>query len=132
MRLETAQGAPLSAQGDRWALPRAFPGFDLEQLNLGANEKTCVKGFLGPLPPGEATTSLLGAGGERLTVSWSTEENPLLGLWLSRGCYGWHHLALEPTNGAPDRLDEAVEKWRCHGQLAPGETRRWRLRLRVG
>jgi galactose mutarotase-like enzyme len=131
MRLEVALGLHAGARGDIWSVPRPFPAIDLTRLDLGTEVGACVKGFLGPLPDGEATASLRGAGGESLHLRWARDENPLLGLWLSRGYRGWHHLALEPTCGAPDALNRAVQEWNLCARLAPGATKRWSLSLRL-
>lgn len=61
-----------------------------------------------------------------LTIRWDVAANPSLGLWLTRGGYeGWHHLAIEPSNGSPDSLETAVNDWRQSGKLEPGERRTW-------
>ena len=71
--------------------------------------------------------------GDRLEFEWDTAENDTLGIWLTRGgLKGWHHVALEPTNGAPDDLAIACREWKRHGSLAPGESRRWSFRLSIG
>ncbi len=73
----------------------------------------------------------------RLTLSWNPADAPVLGLWL---CYGgWpqaaeakkgYAVALEPCNLPVDSLTDSLAEgggaW-----LAPGEERRWTLRLAV-
>ena len=131
MRLEVAVGAHTGERGEFWLLPRPHAGVDLLSLDLaGAN--ACVKGFIGPLSAGETAVALRGADGSALELMWNAEENPFLGLWLARGYRGWHHIALEPTCGAPDRLDLAVESWRHHSTLAPRAGRCWAVRMRLG
>lgn len=129
MRLAGIAGTKGARRGDLWPLPSPEPGYDIERLTLGDNITERVKGFVGPFPAGRLETALHGAGGECLRIGWEAAENPILGLWLSRGYRGWHHVALEPTNGAPDRLNQAVNDWHSHGTVAPGEIRRWSLAI---
>jgi galactose mutarotase-like enzyme len=75
--------------------------------------------------------------GERLELVMPTDSIPQVGLWIN--CRGWappgkepyYNLALEPCIGAPDRLDDAVERWRLAQQLNPGEVREWGFELRL-
>jgi hypothetical protein len=63
---------------------------------------------------------------------WDTKLNCILGFWLTRGGWnGYHHLAVEPTNGAPDALADAAKTGRC-GLIQPGELQSWNARIRVG
>jgi hypothetical protein len=73
---------------------------------------------------------------ESLLLEFDPEENPYLGLWL---CYGgWpsngarKHLtvALEPCNGRPNGLADAMTR-REAATLAPGDERRWILEMSV-
>ncbi len=73
----------------------------------------------------------------RLTLHWNPAEAPWLGLWI---CYGgWpsapgakkgYTVALEPCNLPVDSLAESLDQG-AGGWLAPGERRRWALRLDV-
>jgi hypothetical protein len=69
--------------------------------------------------------------GDRLILEWEPAVNNTLGLWLTRGgWHGHHHLALEPTNGAPDPLSLAAEQKHCGTIPARGSvawTISWRL-----
>jgi len=59
---------------------------------------------------------------DRLRFEWDTKVNNTLGLWLTRGGWnGYHHVVLEPINGAPDPLDVAAKAGRC-GIVPPRET----------
>lgn len=131
LRVGVFGGDPPLGPGAAWTLPATRPKFDVERLQLGRNAGEYLKAFGGPLPPGPVSVSLRGKSGETLSISWDAAENPWLGLWLSRGYRGWHHVALEPSNGAPDRLDEAVRQWCAHGRLPAGETRAWSIRVRL-
>jgi hypothetical protein len=69
---------------------------------------------------------------DRLQFSWNAEENPSLGLWLTRGgWHGHHHFAIEPTNASDDSLETAAGHNRC-GTLAGHDTASWQLILRLG
>lgn len=69
--------------------------------------------------------------GERLELRVRPDEVPQVGIWIN--ARGWapagrtpyYNLALEPCIGAPDRLDDAVERWGAANTLVPGEERRW-------
>ncbi|MEI9960455.1 MAG: hypothetical protein WDM76_04770 [Limisphaerales bacterium] len=54
-----------------------------------------------------------------------------MGLWLTRGgWHGYHHFAIEPTNGHADALTAAVKQEHC-GVIAPSSSVNWRICLRV-
>ena len=90
----------------------------------------CAKVFAGPLKQGVAAVYNRESG-DRLALEWNPVENDTLGLWLTRGgWYGHHHLALEPTNGAPDQLAAAVEGKRC-GIVPAAGSRAWGLTMRL-
>jgi galactose mutarotase-like enzyme len=69
--------------------------------------------------------------GERLEFVIPSAQVPQVGLWIN--CCGWapegrtpyYNLGLEPCIGAPDRLDDAVERWHAASTLAAGEMREW-------
>jgi hypothetical protein len=130
LRLNGGLGDRPIGHGDLWSYPEPFPGVRLDRLETPGMPRGCVKGFAGPLREGYAALANATTG-DRLELRWGARENPLLGLWLNRGHVGFHHVALEPTNGAPDALDEAVTGWRQAGRIAPGGTVRWSLRWRV-
>lgn len=110
LRLNGGLGVPIT-RGDTWAYPEPFPGIRLDHLACPGGEGACVKGFAGPLREGRAALSN-DRTGDRLELHWDAAQIPLLGLWLNRGLAGFHHVALEPTHGAPDSLTEAVEDWK--------------------
>ena len=133
-RINGGSSAPELSFGTTWKYPAPFENFRLDRLQLGANIDACVKGFTHPLSAGIVTAAIANdRTGDRLEFRWDTSENNTLGIWLTRGgLKGWHHVALEPTNGAPDSLAQACTEWKRHGVLAPGESKRWSLRLIVG
>ena len=131
-RIDGGSGAPELARGAVWKYPVPFKNFRIDHLHLGENLEACVKGFTHPLHEGRAAI-VNDRSGDRLEFQWDTAENDTLGIWLTRGgLNGWHHVALEPANGAPDSLAQACNEWKRHGSLAAGESKAWSFRLGVG
>jgi galactose mutarotase-like enzyme len=131
-RIDGGSGAPELTKGAVWKYPEPFPDFHLDRLQLGANVDGCVKGFTHPLRTGLAAV-VNDRTGDRLEFQWDTSENNTLGIWLTRGgLNSWHHIALEPTNGAPDSLAQACHQWKRHGLLTPGKSKQWSFQLNVG
>jgi hypothetical protein len=130
LRLNGGLGDRPIAFGDSWAYPEPFAGVRLDRLEVPGMPKGCVKAFAGPL--GEGRAALVNdATGDRLELRWNPQETPMLGLWLNRGHVGFHHVALEPTNGAPDSLADAVDRWNQFGTVAAGATVRWSIAWQV-
>jgi galactose mutarotase-like enzyme len=124
IKLECAAGGTTDGRGATWSWPAPFPGVRLDRLELPDNSKGYLKAFAMP-QVGEVRLRTATTDGA-LTIRWDVAANPCLGLWLTRGGYkGWHHLAVEPSNGAPDSLEAAVDDWRQSGKLEPGEVRTW-------
>ncbi len=68
----------------------------------------------------------------RLDYRLENRGNHTLGIWLTRdGWNGYHHIALEPANGAADILTAAVKAGHG-GLLAPKEKQSWQVKLRIG
>lgn len=130
MRLNGGIGDRPIAHGDTWSFPEPFAGVRLDRLETPGMPRGCVKGFFGPLQEGRAAL-VNDARGDRLQLHWDAQSLPHLGLWLNRGHVGFHHVALEPTNGAPDSLADAVTRWHQAGRLGAGETVRWAVRWRI-
>jgi hypothetical protein len=71
--------------------------------------------------------------GERLELTVSAAEVPQVGLWLNPG--GWapagrtpyYNVGVQPSIGAPDRLEAAVLRWQTARLLEPGGDVRWEL-----
>jgi hypothetical protein len=120
--------------GDVWAYPAPFPGSSpttrLDRLEVPGMPRACVKGFTPPLHQGHAAIDNATAG-DRLALRWDPRVIPHLGLWLNRGHAGFHHVALEPTNGAPDSLADAVSRWQRFATIAPGATARWSISWQI-
>ena len=76
--------------------------------------------------------------GMRLEVAFDVNDVPGIGLWINRG--GWtpfkrgkayQNLALSPSIGAPDTLEEALGAWKSAEWLEARKPRRWTLRWRA-
>jgi hypothetical protein len=130
LRLNGGLGDRPIAFSDSWRYPEPFPGVRLDRLEVPGMPKACVKGFAGPLTEGRAAL-VNETTGDKLEVRWDPEVIPQLGLWLNRGHAGFHQVALEPTNGAPDSLADAVDLWRQFGTVAAGATARWSVTWQV-
>ena len=121
---------PLGRQGDTWDWPRPDSTIDLSRLDLGG-EGRAVKLYTQPLSEGHAAIWNEKTG-EQLTFEFDTREINTLGIWINRdGFGGFRHVALEPTNGAPDALDVAVRDWKRFSRLDPAESRHWDFRIRL-
>jgi galactose mutarotase-like enzyme len=131
LRLNGGLGDRPIAFGDRWRYPEPFPGVRLDQLQVPGAPAGCVKGFAGPLREGRAAIRNPRTG-DRLELRWDAELVPHLGLWLNRGHGGFHHVALEPTTGAPDSLADAALRWHEAPTIEPGQTLRWSVGWTVG
>jgi galactose mutarotase-like enzyme len=100
-------------------------------LKFRAEKPACVKVYAGPLREGQAGVVNTHSR-DRLLFAWDTKTNNTLGVWLTRGGWnGYHHVALEPANGAPDTLIEAAKARRC-GIIQPKEQQSWQIKLRIG
>jgi hypothetical protein len=107
--------------GERW----------IDGLKFTTEKPDCVKNYASPLREGRASV-FNPTTRDRLEFEWNTARNNTLGLWLTRGGWnGYHHIALEPANGAADALTDAV-KAGYGGLLAPKESQSWQVKLRVG
>jgi len=129
LRLNGGIGTPIEF-GDVWAYPEPFPGIRLDDLEVPGMPGGCVKGFAGPLKIGQAAIANQDTG-DRLELLWDAAQIPYFGLWLNRGFVGFHHIALEPTSGAPDSLFDAIETWKQFAKLEPGFATSWSLDIRI-
>jgi galactose mutarotase-like enzyme len=131
LRLENA-GNPDGARGETWPWPRPHEGIDLTRLQIKDSHSSKIKGFTAALQQGWAKLHSAAAS-QTLTMRFDPAKLNTLGFWLTRGGWnGYHHLALEPTNGAPDRLDLAVTQWRRYATIAPGTAVTWDMLWTIG
>jgi len=131
VRTEQALGdTPLGDRGDIWSWPTPKAGIDFASLDLGGPDRA-VKLFTEPLTVGHAAI-VNDRTGDRVTFAFDAGELNTLGIWINRGGFdGYQHIALEPTNGAPDALDLAVNEWGRCASVAAGATKRWGFTLSV-
>jgi len=103
----------------------------IDGLKFSSDKPACVKTYARPLREGRASV-VNTAARDQLQFEWDTPRNNTLGLWLTCGGWnGYHHVALEPANGAADVLTDAVKAGQG-GLLAPKEKQSWQVTLRVG
>jgi len=121
IRLNLTQEARNLLAGEPW----------IDGLKFNIDKPSCVKTYASPLREGRASV-VNTAARDRLQFEWDTTRNNTLGLWLTRGGWnGYHHVALEPANGAADLLTDATKVGR-HELLAPKEKQSWQVKLCVG
>lgn len=126
---EVAMGCPLGPRGTHWRWPEPIKGIRLDRMDFGSYGPAAIKLFTTPLSTGYAAIRN-DETGEMLKLLFDSSLHNTLGVWLTRGGWrGHHHLALEPTNGAPDGLDIAVTDWKRFAILGPRETRTWKLEI---
>jgi hypothetical protein len=121
----------LGGRGQSVRYPEPAPEVNLELLKFG-RAAAAVKFFTEPLSIGCAGLRNKHSG-EYIVFSVDPQELNTFGVWINRG--GWsnfHHVAIEPTNGAPDPLELAVDEWRRFSSLLPGESRHWELNIFLG
>ncbi len=132
VRTEMAMGdLPLGERGEAWSWPRPMDGIDFAALELGGPNRA-AKLFTDPLSEGRAAI-VNDRTGDALTLTFDAAQLNTLGVWINRGGFGgYQHVALEPTNGAPDALDLAVNDWGRHASVDGGATKRWGFVLHMG
>jgi galactose mutarotase-like enzyme len=103
----------------------------LDSLDFEEKVSSCAKVFAGPLQQGHAEISNL-VSNDSLIFKWDVADCNTLGIWLTRGGWnGHHHVALEPTNGAPDSLAAAAGKRNNCGMLDPLGQKEWSIQIRA-
>jgi galactose mutarotase-like enzyme len=103
----------------------------LDSLDFEEKASSCIKAFAGPLQAGQAEI-FNSISDDSLIFKWDAADCNTLGIWLTRGGWnGHHHVALEPTNGAPDSLAVAAGKCNNCGVLAPFGKKEWSIQLRA-
>jgi Aldose 1-epimerase len=121
--------------GDQLQLPDSsrtkFNGTTwIDAVDVAIPDTLCAKNIVWPVCEGWAAIQN-STTGDALEFSWNPEQNPALGLWLTRGgWHGHHHFAIEPANGDHDSLAVAAGKDRC-GTIAPRDTIGWEVTLSV-
>lgn len=129
--LDSAEGLPWRERGLEIAWPNPSSAVALDRLDLGGEDR-CIKLFSPPLKTGRAVI-VNERTGDAVHFSFDAAQLNTLGIWINRGAWnGYHHVALEPGNGAPDPLDVAVRDWQRFARLDPGANHAWRVEMRLG
>lgn len=103
----------------------------IHSLDFSSKMNSCGKAYAGPLRLGRAEV-FNAISGDRLSFTWDTLDCDTLGIWLTRGGWnGHHHVALEPSNGAPDSLAVAASDWKRCGLLPPLGRKNWSVHIRL-
>jgi galactose mutarotase-like enzyme len=117
--------AEVSWDGDNEGLPFRLSEVQPETANFAG------KFLVGDMPGGRVR---IGQAGERLEYSWDSSICDL-GVWITYGAWpspglGAHYeVALEPQSASANDVGQAMEAGAR--PLAPGEERRWQVRLTV-
>ena len=130
LRLNGGLGDRPIALGDVWSYPEPWAGIRLDRLEVPGTPRGCVKGFTSALDEGWAALCN-DVSGDRLELRWDARLIPFCGLWLNRGHAGFHHVALEPCNGAPDSLADAVTRWKQFATVPAGGALGWSVTWRL-
>jgi galactose mutarotase-like enzyme len=132
MRLDaTVINCGLGNRGTVIKWPNPQKGIHLNELVFDS-DNAAVKFFTEPLTLGCASIRNK-LTGEYIVYSCDTSELNTFGVWINRGGWaGYHHVAIEPSNGAPDPLDLAVKDWKRYSSLNPGQSCNWKLSIYVG
>lgn len=123
-------------EGDRLELP-ASTRARLEKndawvdaVDTAIPDGDCSKIFARGIAEGRVAIANIKTG-ERFEMLWNIAENDSLGIWLTRGgWHGYHHFAIEPTNGSPDPLASAVSE-NHHGKIAASGVHTWSVCLNL-
>ena len=130
MRIELPEPTPL-----RVATAYGRAGHDLLTVPPASSRPFAAKLFAGPLAHGEVTLRS-SAGGEALRLRFDPLEVPVVGIWLNHGRWSgagtppYRNLALEPSIGDADGLDEALARGTA-ARIAPAARRRWRIGIEL-
>ena len=130
MRIELPHSTPIRVAAAHGALAA-----DLLTVPPASAPPFAAKLFAGPFERGEV--ALLSADGdEELRLRFDPGEVPFVGIWLNHGRWSgagtppYRNLALEPSIGDADELDEALARGTA-ARLAPGARRRWRVGIEL-
>lgn len=119
-----------SELGTLWTWPQPNQDINFSKLELGGNGRA-IKLYSHGLTEGSAEL-INSRTGDRLSIAFDPNDTNTLGIWINRGGFGgFHHIALEPTNGAPDSLKTAVEKWHRFGRLDAHQVRKWSFSINL-
>jgi len=127
-RIDSQINTPFGSRGAGITLPEPSAGVRLDRMNFGQLGPAAVKYFTDDLEEGRAAL-VRPALGRRLVFKFDRAQLDTVGVWINAGGWaGYRHVAIEPTNGAPDPLDVAAEWNRCR-RLSPGQVCTWWMTL---
>ena len=72
-----------------------------------------------------------------LAMEWDVDEVPQLAIWFNAGAWSadsgtpYYNMGIEPAIGVYDPLSDAYTKTDTYATLAPGQQRRWQVRVRI-
>jgi galactose mutarotase-like enzyme len=127
-RIDSQINTPFGSRGAAIALPEPAPAVRLDRMDFGPLGPAAVKYFTDALEEGRAALARP-ALGRRLVFEFDRAQLNTVGVWINTGGWsGYRHVAIEPTNGAPDSLVIAAAWNRCQ-RLAPGASLAWSMSL---
>jgi galactose mutarotase-like enzyme len=136
VRLTHAAGTGLGVPAEvDWPIARRPDGSGLDLAEIRGIEAGEALKLYGRVDGGSGRSAALAPDGSWVAFTWDAGFAPVLGLWVDAG--GWPpddpraQVAIEPTTSEDDDLVGAL----AHGRavmLAPGERRRWWVRIDVG
>ena len=106
---------------------------DLSTLR-GPDSKTATKIFTTALDEGWCGLQKPSTG-DYLKMSFDPGKTPFVGIWINEGgVFGEgenYHVALEPCNGCPDKLETAIQRGECAVLEGYSKTN-WHLNIKIG
>lgn len=127
-RIDSQINTPFGSRGDQIVLPEPAPGVRLDRMDFGPLGPAAVKYFTDTITTGRAAL-VRPSLGRRLVFEFDRAQLDTVGVWINAGGWaGYKHVAIEPTNGAPDPLDIATVWNRC-SRLLPEQSCRWAMTL---
>jgi galactose mutarotase-like enzyme len=125
-----SDGAPV-VEGEVFSWPTSEGGTNIAIIPDPVNLSYSSKMYAGPLETGRAG---LIAGDEQIEFRFDTKKVPFVALWLNYGAWTgadtpcYFNLAVEPSIGDADSLDESVSRDTARW-LEPGDTFDWELNI---
>lgn len=127
-RIDSQINTPFGSRGDAITLPAPTRGVRLDRMDFGPFGPAAIKYFTDALENGRAAL-VRPTLGRRLVFEFDRAHLNTVGVWINAGGWaGYRHVAIEPTNGAPDPLDVAACWNRCQ-RLASGASISWQMAL---
>lgn len=129
-RIGSQINTPFGSRSAVIALPEPVPSVRLDRMDFGSFGPAAVKYFTDSLEEGCAALVRPGLR-RRLVYEFDRTQLNTVGVLIKAGGWGgYQHVAIEPTNGAPDPHDVAAAWNRCQ-RLQPGATASWEMTLRI-